>query len=198
MQTRKFSAVILTLCLLLLAVAAQAQAKKGETITTEPKLVVSKLKIGEGDAYEVRGKAAFTLTAANSDDSIAGIITYMLPDDARAKIAQITGKPFEQIPAKVTQKDVVATFQKATACPVVHIEFAPLDLNIAGVVAHFNRFVLDVEDGGTVLHRMICIWARQINDGRGRRGIIYRMNVILTGEDPEAQRQQEQNQNDQQ
>jgi hypothetical protein len=193
METRKFSAVLMTLCLLVVAVAAQAQAKKGETITTAPKLVISKVKLGEGAAYEVRGKATFTLTAANTDDSIAGVITYTLPDDARAKIAQLAGKPVEQIPASIQHKDVVATFQKATSCPVVHLEFTPLDVNIAGVTTHFNRFVLDVEDGGTVLHRMVCLWARQINDGRSRRGIIARMNIIITGEDPEAQQQQSQN-----
>jgi hypothetical protein len=195
MQTRKFSAVFLTLCLLVTAVAAQAQAKKGVTITTAPKLVISKLKVGEGDAFEVRGKATFTLRAANSDDSIAGDITYTIPDEARAKIAQMTGKPLDQVPASVVHKDVVATFQKMTACPVVHLEFTPLDVNIAGVNTHFNRFVLDVEDGGEELHRMICLWARQINDGRSRRGIIARMNVIITGEDPAAQQQ---SQNEQQ
>jgi hypothetical protein len=69
-------------------------------------------------------------------------------------------------------------------------------VNIAGVNAHFNRFVLDVEDGGHTLHRMLFLWARQINDGRARRGIIANINKIITGEDPQAQ--QEQTQNEQQ
>lgn len=186
MHIKKISAIFLTLCFFVFTVAAQAQDKKGETITLGPKLVISKLKVGEGEAYEVRGKASFTFTAANSDDSISGTITYSLPEDARAKIAQMTGKAVAQVPASITRKDVVATFQKATECPVVHLEFTPLDVNIAGVNAHFNRFVLDVEQsGGHEIHNLVCIWARQINTGRARRGIIARMNVIITGEEPQ-------------
>ncbi|HYE73107.1 MAG TPA: hypothetical protein VEF04_07250, partial [Blastocatellia bacterium] len=90
MHIKKISAIFLTLCFFVFTVAAQDQAQppKTETITIGPKLVISKLKVGEGEAYEVRGKASFTFTGANSDDSIAGVLTYALPEDARAKIAQ--------------------------------------------------------------------------------------------------------------
>ena len=39
---------LVSLALVVLALSVQAQKKKGETITTEPKLVVTKLKVGEG------------------------------------------------------------------------------------------------------------------------------------------------------
>lgn len=183
-------ALCTTLCLLLAALAAHAQGQsKGETISTPMKLVVSKLKVSEGEAYEVRGKALFTLTAANSDGSITGTITYNIPDDARAKIAQMTGKPMAQIPVRVSQKEVVATFQKATECPVLHLEFTPLDINVAGANVHFNRFVLDINDEGQKLHRLLCIVAKQINAGRPFRGVIRQINITLTGQDSDAQAQ---------
>ena len=42
--------------------------------TTAPKLTVAKLRTGETDAYDVRGQLSFTVTAANSDDTVAGAI----------------------------------------------------------------------------------------------------------------------------
>src|SRR5438309_8423027 len=123
MNTKTVNVMLTGLCLLALAITAVAQQQpkvvKPETISTAPKLVITKLKIGEADSYEVRGKATFTLTAANSDDSVAGTLIYTLPDDARQKVAQMTGKQLSEIPASITTKDVVANFQKATACPVV-------------------------------------------------------------------------------
>jgi len=193
MNTKIFSVMFSGLCLLALTVSAAAQQQpkvvKPETITTPAKLVITKLKIGESDTYEVRGKATYTVTAANSDDSIAGTLVYTIPDDARQKVAQITGKPLTDIPATITTKDVVASFQKATACPVVHLEFTPMDISIAGVKDHFNRFVLDVNEtlpgatkGQQEIATLFCVWTKQINAGRARRGVIARMNVILNGE----------------
>jgi hypothetical protein len=194
MSKKFFSAVLISLCLLAASVSVAAQQKKKpETISTPAKLVVTKLKVSEGEAYEVRGKAVFTLVAANSDDSVAGTLTYTIPDDARQKVAQITGKPLSSIPASVTAKDVVAEFQKATACPTVHLEFKPMDVDIAGVKNHFNRFVLDIDEkqpgaskGTQDLATLFCVWTEQINAGRARRGMIRAMNQILNGAEQEA------------
>jgi hypothetical protein len=184
MNTRNFRLIFTIFCLLALSLTAAAQQKKKpDSISTATKLVITKLKVGEGDAFEVRGKATFVVTAANSDDSVAGTLTYTVPDDARQKVAQLTGKPLDQIPSSVTAKDVVATFQKATACPVVHLEFSPMDVEIAGVKNHFNRFVLDINETKEELAQLFCIWTRQINTGRARRGVIARMNIILNGEE---------------
>jgi hypothetical protein len=176
---------LLSLCLFVVGTAAQAQAKKGKPYTTAAKLVVTKLKVSDGESFDVRGKATFSLTAANSDDSLAGTITYTLPDDARAKIAQITGKPLAQVPASITQQDVVGQFQKLTECPVVHIDFAAMDVMVAGAKLHFNRFVLDIKEGEHDISIYVCTIAKQINKGLPRRGPIRRINEILNGEEPQ-------------
>jgi hypothetical protein len=189
MNSKLMSAILIGLCLLANSISALAQ-KKPETISTLPKLVLTKLKVGEGEVYDVKGKATFTLTAANSDDSVTGTITYTLPEDARQKIAQITGKPLSAIPTSITQKDVVADFQKATACPVVHLEFAAMTTDVAGAQLHFNRFVLDINETQPTanneqkeLVQLFCVWTRQINNGRARRGVIATINRILNGEE---------------
>ena len=123
------------------------------------------------------------MTAANSDDSLAGIITYTLSEEARNKIAQIKSIPVAKVPSTVTQKDVVGNFQKLTECPVVHLDFPPMDLIVEGVNLHFNRFVLDVKEGSHPITAYICTIARQINAGLPRRGPIRRINEVINGEE---------------
>jgi hypothetical protein len=186
MKIFTLKACLLSLSLLVLGLGVHAQnKKKGETITTEPKLVVTKLKVGEGETFEVRGKASYTLTAANSDDSLAGNITYSLPDDARNKIAQIKGIPVAKVPTSVTQKDVVSQFQKLTECPVLHLDFPAMDLVIEGINLHFNRFVVDIKEGSHPITLYMCTIARQIKAGLPRRGPIRRINEIINGEEPQ-------------
>ena len=187
MKTNTLKVLFLSACLVIVGIAAQAQGKKkGETITTAPKLVVTKLKISEGESFDVRGKATFVLAAVNSDDSFTGTITYTLPEDARAKIAQITGKPVAQVPATITQAEVNGNFQKLTECPVLHLDFSAMDLVVAGAKVHFNRFTVDISDSGREITMMACKMAVQINVGRQRRGIIRRMNEIINGFEPDA------------
>jgi hypothetical protein len=54
--------------------AAAQPTPRPVVFTTAPKLTVAKLRTGETDAYDVRGKLSFTVTAANSDDTVAGAV----------------------------------------------------------------------------------------------------------------------------
>jgi hypothetical protein len=178
-------------CLIALNVLAFAQAKpvvaKPTVFSTAPKLAIGKIN----DAEEVRGQLTYTVTAANSDDTVAGTVNFAIPDAARQRIAQITGKPLPQVPSTVTKKDVVAQFQKGTEPPVIHLEITGLELDVVGAKTKFNRIVLDInarqgEDSKYTKEEMealFTIWARQISTGRSRRGIIARMNRAINGEE---------------
>lgn len=204
----KFTRIALTLIFLLgAAVAANAQndaqksAPKGPqkavemtpkpvVYTTVPKLTVAKLKASETDVYDVRGKISFTVTAANSDDTIAGTINYTIPDDARQKIAAMTGKSLNSVPSSITRKDVIAGFQKGAAPPIIHLEISPMDVDVVGAKMYFNRIQLDVPARDTgpkfsneEMETYFTVWARQISNGRMRRGIIAAMNRRIAGED---------------
>jgi len=201
MNTKITRIVLGTIFLLSAAVAAFAQNKAQNAVaqnvtpkpvvyTTGAKLTVAKLKTGETDVYDVRGKVSFTVTAANSDDTVAGTLNYTIPDDARQKIAGLTGKPLNSIPSSITRKDVVAGFQKATAPPIINLEISPMDVDVLGAKVHFNRIVLDVnakETGAKFsndeMEALFTVWARQILNGRSRRGIIAAMNRRIAGED---------------
>src|SRR5574341_58708 len=192
----KLTRTALTLVILLGAAivvnAQQTVTPKPVVFTTAPKLSIAKLKNSETDVYDVRGKITYTITAANSDDTLAGTINYTIPDDARQKIAAMTGKPLASVPSSITRKDVVAGFQKGAAPPIIHLEISPMDVDVAGAKLHFNRIQLDVNarDGASSskfsneeLEALLTKWAQQILAGRARRGIIAVMNRRIAGED---------------
>jgi hypothetical protein len=161
---------------------ANARQSTQTVYTTPPKTAVAKLKSGESKVYEVRGKVTFTLTSANTDDTMTGILVYTLPDEARRKIAGISGKPLNSIPASAQQKDVVGRFQDGAACPVVSVEIGATEIDVAGVKLSFNRIVTDVIETPEEVPQHICAWTRQINVKRQRRGIIASLNRLITGE----------------
>ena len=192
----KFSMTLLV-CGALLALNAvvfgqqpQQPAKPVAFVITK-NLAIGKLSQSGTDVYDVRGKLSYTVTAANSDDTVAGTITYTIPDDARQKIAELGGKPLAQVPKDITKKDVVASFQKGTEPPVIHLEVTGLDLNVAGVNTHFSRVVLDINARMSENSRytkeemevLFTVWARQILAGRSRRGPIARINKVINGEE---------------
>ena len=195
MNTKLMRTALTLVILLGAAIAVNAQpaaTPKPVVFTTAPKLAIAKLKNSETDVYDVRGKITYTLTAANSDDTLAGTINYTIPDDARQKIAAMTGKPLASVPSSITRKDVVSGFQKATAPPIIHLEINPLDIDVAGAKLYFNRIQLDInarDSGGSPkfsieeMEVFITKWAQQILAGRARRGIIAAMNRRIAGED---------------
>ena len=197
MKTTLTRIALVAFCLTSLSLLAAAQGQpstiqpKPVAYNTKAKLVIAKLKQGEADAYEVRGQFTYTLTGANSDDTLVGTINYTVPDDARQKIAALSGKPLQQVPTTFTQKNVVAEFQKGTGMPQIHLEIKPMDVSILGVTTRFGRIVLDVpgreaeNSRYTVaeMEALITNWARQIQNGRSRRGIIARVIKVINGEE---------------
>ena len=170
---------------------AQPATPRPVVFTTTPKLSVAKLRTGETDAYDVRGKLSFTVTAANSDDTVAGAINYTIPDDARQKIAALTGKPLGSVPSSITYGGVIAAFQKMTATPIIHLEISPMEVDVAGAKMRFNRIVLDINarDSSDTkftndeMEALFTVWARQIVAGRLRRGVIAMINRRIAGKD---------------
>jgi hypothetical protein len=150
--------------------------------TTPAKTSVAKLKIGDSEPSEVRGKVTFTLTAANYDDTMAGTLVFMIPEDARKKIAEVSGEPLTSIPSSVARKDVVAGFRKGTSCPIISIEISATELDLAGVKLSFDRVVVNVNENTEEVPRHFCVWTRQINANRPHRGVIASLNRLITGE----------------
>ncbi len=162
---------------------ANARQTNPVVYTTPPKTAISKLKEGESDVHEIRGKATFMVTAANFNDTVTGTLIYSLSDEDRKRIAQVSGKPMSSVPASVVKKDLVAGFEAGAACPVVSLEIAATELEVAGVKLSFNRIVADIIETQENVPQHFCAWTRQINAKRQRRGIIASLNRLITGED---------------
>ena len=162
--------------------AADTRQAPQVVYTTPPKTSVAKFKLGESEAREIRGKVTFTLTAAKYDDTVVGTLVFTIPEEARKKMAEASGEPLTSIPAIVAQKDVAAGFRKGTSCPVVSLEIGATEMNVAGAKLSFDRVVVNVIETHEEVPQHFCVWTRQINANRHRRGIIASLNRLITAE----------------
>jgi hypothetical protein len=162
--------------------AVDARQTPQVVYTTPPKTSVAKFKLGESEAYEVRGKATFTLTAANYDDTVIGTLVFTIPEGARKKIAEASGEPLTSIPARVARKDVAAGFRKGTSCPEVSLEIGATELDVAGAKLSFDHVVVNIVENLEEVPQHFCVWTRQINANRQRRGVIASLNRLITVE----------------
>ncbi len=169
--------------LLFSGLLGQPQTRQPSVFTTPPKAVSVFLEQPDKPALEIHGKAALTVTAANSDDTLTGTFVYALPDEARQTLAKLAQQPLSNIPALLAKKAVSARFQKDSACPWLRWEMNPETLEIAGLRLRLKPVVLEAPETRDYLGQLFCHWARQINVNRQRRGIIAAINRALTGEE---------------
>jgi hypothetical protein len=147
--------------------------------TTPPKTSIAKFKLGESEVSEVRAIVTFTLKAANYDDTVVGTLVFTIPEEARKKIAEASGEPLTSIPASVARKDVAAGFRKGTSCPEVSLEIGATELDVAGAKLSFDRVVVNVVETLEEVPQHFCVWTRQINANRSRRGVIASLNRLI-------------------
>ena len=162
--------------------ASDARQTPQVVYTTPPKISVAMFKLGDSEACEVRGNVTFTLTAANYDDTVVGTLVFTIPEVARKKIAEATGEPLTSIPARVERKDLAAGFRKGTSCPEVSLEIGATELEVAGAKLSFDRVVVNVVETIEEVPQHFCVWTRQINANRSRRGVIASLNRLITVE----------------
>jgi hypothetical protein len=162
--------------------SADARQTPQVVYTTPPKTSVAKFKLGESEACEVRGKVTFTLTAANYDDTVVGTLVFTIPEEARKKMAEASGEPLTSIPAIVAQKGVAAGFRKGTSCPMVSLEIGATEMDVAGAKLSFDRVLVNVIETPEEVPQHFCVWTRQINANRQRRGVIASLNRLITVE----------------
>jgi hypothetical protein len=162
--------------------AADARQTPQVVYTTPPKTSVAMFKLGDSEACEVRGNVTFTLTAAKYDDTVVGTLVFTIPEVARKKIADASGEPLTSIPARVERKDMGAGFRKGTSCPEVSLEIGATELEVAGAKLSFGRVVVNVVETLEEVPQHFCVWTRQINANRSRRGVIASLNRLVTVE----------------
>jgi hypothetical protein len=162
--------------------AVDARQTPQVVYTTPARTSVAKFKLGESESCEIRGQVTFTLKAANYDDTVVGTLVFTIPEVARKKIAEASGEPLTSIPARVARKDVAAGFRKGTSCPEVILEIGATELEVAGTKLSFDRVVVNVVETLEEVPQHFCVWTRQINAKRSRRGVIASLNRLITVE----------------
>jgi hypothetical protein len=189
MDLKLSKAIWVLTCLLASALAQSLGAQEASArqapqfvYTTPYKTIVAGLKLGESEVHEVRIKVTFTITAANYDDTMVGTLVFVIPEDVRKRIAEVSCEPLSSIPSSIKRKDVVAGFRKGTSCPIVNIETGATDLDVAGAKLSFKRIVVDMIETPQEVPQHFCLWTRQINAKRPHRGVIASLNRLITVE----------------
>lgn len=177
-------------CLFLLIIAASAAAQqtppvqKPQPLSTVPRPVKAVLLLDRRAGRNIEGVAAFAVSEARPDDTLAGTLVYNLPEDARRQIAEAAKRQLAEIPSSVARKDLIVFFKKGTACPELEVEIPALDLEVAGVTLRLKRFDLHIAETPQELPRLFCVWTRLINARyENRQGVVRRINRLLKGEE---------------
>jgi hypothetical protein len=178
-MSKRFSSMFLV-SLLLLTPGNNGQNSDPVIFTTLPKPATAKVISAEKAALE--GRASFTVTRAEDDDTITGVFVFTISDDARQKMAELSNSDLEEIPAKFSSEDVTAKFQKGTSCPTLHLEIPSVEMEAVGTRMRFDRIVLDIVETQQQMSQLFCAWSRQINARRHRGGIIAAINRLINPE----------------
>jgi hypothetical protein len=176
------------ICLLAVCSNSNGQEPKPLVFATPPRTTTARLSVDELEDKDknlkIHGKASFTITAANDDDTVTGTLVFSIADDARQKIAKLNGSDLKSTPSSYSRKNIVAHFRKGTACPEITLEISKIELDLGGVTACLDRFSPVINESPEQISQLFCSWSRQINTNRLRLGIIAAINRLLSG-DPE-------------
>lgn len=167
--------------------ATVKQASQPVVFTTAPKIIKSQLKLAGGEKLILTGNAAVTITRANEDDSMTGVLVYTLTDEERRKIADRSGQALREIPANTIQRNLTVNFQRNTACPLIKVRVAINEVDFIGAKLSFDNLVLDIFQSQGQLNQLLCSWTRQINVNRQRLGIIAAINRLIAPEKDEVE-----------
>lgn len=156
---------------------------KCSKLETEWKLLGAKLIDGKKRELTINVEAVFVVTRGNSDDTFTGNLTLSLSDEERDRIARWAEKDLSDAGASVELNEVIAGFTRNAKCPEIELEFSPRSIAekgfLLGVKLNIDRFRLGIKLDEGEPSKMICIWARNISSGRGRRNNVRPFNDAL-------------------
>jgi hypothetical protein len=182
---RRLQISSIVLCLLAACLMSSGQELKPLVFTTTPRQITARITTGEQEQnLKLPGKASFSITSANKDDTVTGTVVLTIANDARRIIAELTGNDLELTPSSYSKKNIIAHFRKGTACPEISLEISKIEMDLGGVTACLDRFSPVIKESPEQISLLFCSWARQINTDRHRLGIIAAINRLLIG-DPE-------------
>ena len=171
-------------CCLLVCFTGAAQELKPQTISSEAGKVLVTLKLASGNVLTVESLVTFTPTQGNRDDTLTGELVFRFSRASRDTIAQAGKLAITELPEQVVVKDVIAEFEKHAVCPALRFEFRQCVISFVDVKGLSEGFKLSFLESDHELSKMLCLWAKRIEMGRGgQRGVIARFNELLKGKE---------------
>ena len=132
----------------------------------------------------ITGHVALTITSAHPDDTLTGKITVTFPADEKHD-GKGAKSPRVQPPPSFVLENVRVTFRKGTACPIIRVRIDPIESSANGMEIRSKRLTIDIRESRDEVSQLLCFWTKQINSAGLRKGIIARINRLLSGEDPQ-------------
>lgn len=119
---------------------------------------------------QVTAQGSLTITSARDDDTLRGVLVLRLPAEAAGK--QSAGE------SAVTVPEVAGRFVHGTSCPLIRVEVAPVRTENVET----GRMVFEFRETRDEMAQLFCVWTRQINARRSRKGVIAAVNRLLSGD----------------
>ncbi len=131
----------------------------------------------------ITGNVALTITSANPDDTLTGKLTVTFPAGEKHSGKAGDG-PRVQPPPTFVLENVRVVFRKGTACPLIRVRIDPIESSANGIQIRSKLLTIDIRESRDEVSQLLCFWTKQINSSGLRKGIVARINRLLSGDDP--------------
>jgi hypothetical protein len=176
---------VLVLALLLLSTTGLTSQETRQPVVFSIPPQPFHFTVGEPASQTViTGYVALTITSANTDDSLTGKLTVTFPAEEK-KAGKTSDSPQALSLAPFVLENVKVSFRKGTACPLIRVSVDPIESSTNGTQIRSKKLSIEIRESRDEVSQLLCFWTKQINSSGLRKGIIARINRLLSGDDPQ-------------
>lgn len=166
----------------------QKPKQKPEQLLSAPVDFTGSYSTNRKDVKLVSGKALFSVSEIQSDNSVKGVLTISLSEQARKDIASLASKPVSNIPITLKVKDASFFLDKKSMCPVITLNPELHDIPFLGGTFRLEPFIISIDLGNNSkeLSGAVCSWERLVKRRNGHAAQLGNyINRRLRGEKEE-------------
>lgn len=162
-----------------IGVSAQTSLPAAYTSSSGSYILI--LNSAGSESIKVKVDGSFTINSAGNDDTVKGTLLFSLNEENRLKIAGRMQGGSQSVPANITRSDVIGHFVKGASCPTIRLAIEPLDLKTGGIEGRTGRLIFEFHETRDQMAELFCVWTRQINARKSRRGVVAAINKLMLG-----------------
>jgi ankyrin repeat protein len=157
-----------------------SENRRGKVIATDVQGISLRLKLKDGGTIDIPSRVSFTISLANYDNTVAGRLTFMLPEESRQKISGLYNIPVVNVPPSITLDKSAVEFDKNMLCPNLHLVFNQELIKAINIDIQSPAIKLPIQNSDVEVLKDLCTWVKMINKGAAHtRGIISSINRVI-------------------